>query len=220
MVASTKDDVATMLERMLVYGTKPYPHQLQQLGLDKRYLELVLERLRYRITSLPSHRPIKESLLPHTRSTEKPNYSEASWMDIPCLRLASKRESVLGNYYQEPLITRYSNPEMKWTADSRCIELFVTGNAQWVVCDAANMYDDGFSPIICKNVDELHDYFNEVTSSYWLYPTADAMFIRIANWILNTCRDEVDRLKQAVGYIEASINECDEVRSRFGYGTR
>lgn len=221
MTVSTRDDVQAMLERMLVHGIKPYPDQLRELGLDRKYLEIVLGKLRHRIALLPSYQPIKGSLRNYDISEKKQIFSEASWADVPSLRLVNKRESFSGGNRYNPLITLCTNAEMCWSSDTRFLEVFVTSNCEWIVCDSAKMRDKNFAPIICRTIEELDACFIELQDAgFWLYPNIDSIFVTIANWLMKVCRDEIYRLQQYIGYLEASVAECDVVRERFGYNTR
>lgn len=221
MARSSQDQTVTMLEQMLVHGIKPYPHQLHEYGIDKRYLQTVLDKLKYHISSLSSYRPIKDALRIHKNDEKSSEYTEASWMDIHAIRIANGSESFSGSRFLRPVVTLYGNKDYQWTSKTRHLEVFVTSNGEWILCDESKLQDEDFSPAILRSIDELQEYFDNLTSDLeWPYPHADTVLVCIANWLLNTCRDELQRLRNAVGDFEYSIAECDQVRERFGYNTR
>lgn len=217
MSGDTVDAVA-MLERLLIDGMKPNSWMLAELGLETKYLERMVDKVKRQLWMLPDYRPLRDAIDSDKQDGVRANpVAEASYADVRCLRIARKWESLdpTRRYNYRPLLSLHI------TADDRSryaplkgIELFLTCNGEWIHYHGSDLTDnDSFT--VCKTVEELSAYLDKLDGDdRRLSPPKHTVPTVIANWLIDTLREDVKRRKRDVELLEEKVTECEVLRER------
>jgi hypothetical protein len=218
MSVTTGTDAASMLNRILVEGMKPNPWELHELGLDIKYLEKIVDKVKGRLWELPDYRPLKDAINSGKSQETQRLFTEASHADVRCLRLSWVRESFTGSPNYDPLLTLYPKDDQSMYAKGRkSIDLFVTCRGEWILYDGLELTDES-SFTICRTVDELSAHLDELEGDmYKLGPSKEQILITIAKKLMNTLREDGIKARQRAAYIEATVAECEMLEGRMGY---
>lgn len=213
-VAKSNDAVA-MLDRILLEGMKPDFWQIHELGLDVRYLEKIVDKVKDRLWELPEYRPLKSFTHSGRSEEDQQRFAEASVADTPCMRIGyDRRGDYSGRSYFEPLLSVYPKDNSSGHSSKMDIELFVTARAEWILYDGRNITDaDSFT--ICRSVEELRTHLDGLTNdTHQLSPSMHAVLTHIANCLIFILRKEVDRLQKSIAHHEATLTECTVLQDR------
>lgn len=213
-------DLVSMLNRILVHGMKPNGWELCQVGLDVNYLENIVDKVKGQIWQLPAFRPLKETAHSGRSETFQRRFAEASFADVPCLRITRKSydrfSSISDRPYYYPLLglNPVGDESMRARED---IELFITGNAQWILYRGSDLSDeDSFT--VCESVEELRSYLVGLCGdTHKLNPSIEGVLVEIANWLINVIKEEVARLQGRLNYTEVTLTECEALRNRMNF---
>ncbi len=207
----SKPTDSELLEGLLIRGTSPHPLTLEDMGLDLKYLARTVEIVKSEISSLPSYGLMKNAINPTRDNGRWHKLAEASgYGDVPCLRLVTRHESLLGYQIQYAPLLRLSPVTGGRDVD---IELFITWRGEWIVYHGSQLHDEklftehGSTEKMCTRLAELAGDTYRYSPRPYTYAIADHL--------VKCLRDNIEESKRRLHHKEATIAEYDILHKRF-----